>query len=82
MKDVHVTGRMGIKKSLGWDLCPWEGSKEEVCMGRPTPWGVSRSSHNLGIPVLGSCAEKTKPLACREKPLGQTEGIEKPSLYL
>ena len=35
-------------------------------MGGHLPWGASRSSHRLGIPVLGSYKEKTSPLGYLE----------------
>lgn len=42
------------KKGIALGSEPLGGiCKEEVCMGGPSPWGVSRSSHYLGIPVLG-----------------------------
>ena len=73
MKDFHITRYDGDKIPLGWDLCPWEGSKEEVCMGRPTPQGVSRSSHNLGIPVQESCREKKTPFPAAKIPRTQRQ---------
>ena len=35
-------------------------------MGGYSPWGVSRLSHILGVPVLGSYTEETSPLGCLE----------------
>ena len=51
-------------------------------MGGPLPWGASRLSHSLGIPVLWSCAEETTPPWLLGELLGQTEGLEKPGRYL
>ena len=41
------------------------GSEEEgSCMGRYVPWGARRSSHRLGVPVLGPYVEKISPIGC------------------
>ena len=40
--------------------------EEKVHTGGPSPWEVNRLSHNLGVPVLGSCREETSPLAYQE----------------
>lgn len=68
-KDLHVINwvgrgkrrRLGSAPGLLGGIC-----KEKVHKGRPLPWGVSRSSHNMGIPVLGSCMEWPGRLASWE----------------
>ena len=45
--------------------------EEKVCMGGPSPWGASRSSHRLGSPVWGPTQRKQAPLAT-----GRTAGTE------
>lgn len=37
--------------------------EQKMCTGKPSPEGVSSVSHDLAIPVLGSCVEETSPFA-------------------
>ena len=53
------------RKELRWDLCSWEGTqkkRETYYMGGHPSWEVSRSSHRLSSPVLGSYMGKASPV--------------------
>lgn len=64
--------------SLGGDT-----EEQGGCTGIYSHWGVSGSSHRLGVPVLDYCVEKTRPLCWLEDwLLGQIERLEKPGLHL
>lgn len=53
----------------------WKGSRNKRrSAGGPSLWGVSRLSHNLSIPVLGSCVEEISPSACWEICWDRQEG--------
>ena len=48
-------------------------------MGGPSLWGASRSSHNFGIPFLGSCTDKKNPSPARK--FTETDRQKKAGLY-
>lgn len=57
-------GRKAIRLGPGTES--WEGTqkkRETDYMGGHPPWKVSRSSHRLSIPVLGSYMGNTSPVS-------------------
>ena len=74
---------MGGKSTVS-RLCPWEWSKrkKEEGTSRYSLWGVSRSSHRLGVPNVGSYTEEILGYRVPRELLGQMKGLEKSSCHL
>ena len=62
IKELEQKKRYWVRTCALGGIC----KEEKVHTDRPSPWGVGRSSHNLGVPVLESCVEEASPLTCWE----------------
>lgn len=65
VRKIHLKFSKKGRNAIRLGPVPLRGDSEEErdYMGRNTPWGVSRLSHRLGVPVLGPAQRRQILLA-------------------